>query len=229
MADNDDDDTHALAPFLSQRLPALGLDYETYGPYVLPLLQDSVADHDEDEWTSVMELLQASSESHSDDDQAWTKLRVDIETAWQHHCADLRTHEREELHQHAQEMQDKLQHDRELAAQTAIDLEQEKKVKKTVPAEMDEAKRALIAMYAFEDDGEQAGGAGGGGSTQDEPEPVSNRQVAAQAMQERSGELKNQKVATKRDEQQKTANAKKQKAQVKEDRRKRAVKGERKS
>jgi len=36
------DDDHALAPFLeSRRLAKVGLDVETYGHYVLPLLTDS--------------------------------------------------------------------------------------------------------------------------------------------------------------------------------------------
>ena len=102
----DDDEEHALTEFLSQRLPQLGLDAETYAPYLLPLL--NADEKDDDEWNGVLELLQASSETHSDDDTAWNALRVDIETAWQDHQKRVAAAARAENAARHQEMQAQL-------------------------------------------------------------------------------------------------------------------------
>ena len=61
-----------LLPFLQQRLPELGLDEETYAPYVLGTTED------EEELTEVVQLLQASSESHAEEEEIWESLRKDI-------------------------------------------------------------------------------------------------------------------------------------------------------
>jgi hypothetical protein len=213
-----DDESHALEPFLTKRLTELGLDYETYGPYVLPFLTDF--EHaDEDEWESVMELLQASSETHSDDEQAWKDLRVDIDEAWKTHRDAAIAAEMQELEHHAQERKEILERDRQLAAEAAI-LEEEKKSKPVGTSEVvDEAKRALIARFAFEDDGEDE---------QDEEAPLTNQQVAVRASQERSKEEKNKHVITKKEEQQKTSADRMDKAKLKEERRQRSTKQERK-
>jgi hypothetical protein len=215
------DESHALEPFLTKRLTELGLDYETYGPYVLPLLEEF--EHaDEDEWANVMELLQASSESHSEDEQAWKDLRVDIEAAWKMHRDDMVKQEKQELKLHHQEMNETLEKERQRAVEAAAILEEEKKAKKTETSKddgMSEAKRALISRYAFEEDAD---------NEEEEDAPLTNQKVAALAAQERSADLKSKNVVTKKDEQQKTAKAKMEKAQVKEERRQRSTKLERK-
>lgn len=68
---------HPLTPFLSERFPQLGLDFETYGPYVTGALD--VNEDDDDALEGIMDLLRSSSESHCDDDAVWTELRVEIE------------------------------------------------------------------------------------------------------------------------------------------------------
>jgi hypothetical protein len=212
-----DDESHALEPFLTKRLTDLGLDYDTYGPYVLPLLTE-VEDPDEDDWEGVMGLLQASSESHCDDEQAWKDLRVDIDAAWKTHRDAVIASEKQDLEHNAQEMKETLERDRQLAVEAAI-LEEERKAKPVETSQvMDEAKRAMIARYAFEEDDEN----------EEEEAPVTNQQAAARATQERSKEEKNKHVVTKREEQQKTKADRMDKAKLKEDRRQQSTKQERK-
>ena len=62
-----------LYELLVERLPALGLDGDTYGPYVL-----GTTEGDEDEVTEVVQLLQASSESHGDQEDVLEDLQKDI-------------------------------------------------------------------------------------------------------------------------------------------------------
>ncbi len=70
MTDTED---HYLDSFLSQKLPELGLDAETYAPYVTGNDGD-----DDDDLNELIELLRASSESHGDDDDAWKEFRDEI-------------------------------------------------------------------------------------------------------------------------------------------------------
>ncbi|EEC44495.1 predicted protein [Phaeodactylum tricornutum CCAP 1055/1] len=212
---SEDEDKHVLAPFLTSRLPQLGLDYETYGPYVLPLLTDEEVD--EDEWESVVELLQASSESHGDDEQAWKDLRVQIEEAWRNHKLALDEQEAEFKQNQATRLQEEIEREREIAVEAAL-MEKDRKEKPAV-VEQDAARKALVARFAYdipdEDDADNEG-------------VLSNKEVAAQAKLEQTQGLRQQKVTTKREEQQKTAKARVDKANAKEERRARATKGERK-
>jgi len=65
---------HYLHSYLAEILPALGLDVETYAPYV------TAADTDEnsDDFDEIIELLKASSESHGEDDDAWDNFKKEI-------------------------------------------------------------------------------------------------------------------------------------------------------
>jgi hypothetical protein len=220
---------HALSHFLSERLPLLGLDYETYGPYVEALFtlndRDLSSEHqdivDDEEWDSVMQLLQASSESHSDQDEVWETLRRDIRAAWQeewHHRQALEAQRRHE--QHVQ-LEETIAREKEEARQIAEHKQQQQQQQQKSEAPHADTKHAILSRFAYEHDG----------SDDDEaPESetfVSNQQVAAQAAQERTQALKKVSVTTKKEEQQKTAQAKQDKVQAKEERRKRATKGER--
>lgn len=68
-------DEHYLDSYLAEILPALGLDAETYAPYV-------TADNDDDDGgdglDDIIELLKASSETHSEDDDAWENFRKEV-------------------------------------------------------------------------------------------------------------------------------------------------------
>lgn len=74
MAEED----HYLDSFLSEVLPALGLDAETYAPYVTGYANDNGDDDDGDSLDELIELLRASSESHGEDDAAWDNFRHQI-------------------------------------------------------------------------------------------------------------------------------------------------------
>eukprot|EP00957_Ditylum_brightwellii_P182306 13888705-Ditylum_brightwellii.AAC.1 len=72
-------DEHHLTPYLNETLPSLGLDPETYGPYVTGFDDDeNDNDQDEDALNDLIELLRASSETHSDDEEAWEAFRKEI-------------------------------------------------------------------------------------------------------------------------------------------------------
>ena len=78
-------DEHYLSAYLEETLPEIGLDYETYGPYVTGLFpttsdggeEDNFEDVEE-EINNIIELLQSSSETHSDDEQCWIQLKNEI-------------------------------------------------------------------------------------------------------------------------------------------------------
>ena len=239
MTDHDD---NALASFVKERLEALGLDSDTYAPYVLPLLfepkNDDEESKDDDEWDSVWELLQASSETHSDDEQAWIDLRRDIHVAWEDHLQHVRASEEAAHAQRAAALQASLEEERkQIQAElerAAAELEKQKgngQNKSGDDGDEDDAKaaakRALVARYAFENDDDEDN-TNKNNANGDEEAPLTNRQVAAQLAQEKAREMRGQAVQTKKEEQQKTAKAKMEKARLKEERRKRATKGERK-
>jgi hypothetical protein len=64
-----------LFELLQEQLSMLGLDQDTYGPYVLGVAKGGC---DEEELGDVVQLLQASSESHGNDDRVWEQLTQDI-------------------------------------------------------------------------------------------------------------------------------------------------------
>lgn len=69
------DEAHYLDNYLAEVLPKLGLDVETYGPYVTGYAND---DDGVDGLNDLIELLRASSESHGDDDDSWREFREEI-------------------------------------------------------------------------------------------------------------------------------------------------------
>ena len=217
-----EDEDHALTDFLNQRLPALGLDADTYAPYLLPLLSEQ--QQDEEEWESVMELLQASSESHSDDNDAFQALRTDIEHAWQQHQEGMIKVKHQKDRQRHADMEQKLAEEHRVAAAEALaEVERKKAQSTTVAAPVDDAaKRALLSRFGYEDNEED------NAQGEDAAPVLNNRQVAEQTKQEEQQALRGQSVQTKKEEQQKTAQAKREKANLKEERRKKATKGERK-
>ena len=64
---------HYLDSYLAEILPALGLDAETYAPYVT-----ADNDDDDDNFDDIIGLLKASSETHSEDDDAWENFRKEV-------------------------------------------------------------------------------------------------------------------------------------------------------
>ena len=70
------EEDHYLDAYLSEILPALGLDVEAYAPYVTGYANDN--DEDDDGLDELIELLRASSESHGEDDDAWDSFKKEI-------------------------------------------------------------------------------------------------------------------------------------------------------
>ena len=183
---------------------------------------DDGGDEIEEEWDSVMELLQASSES--DDDAVWVTLRQDIQKSWADHKETTRQREQKEQAQRAQHMEEVLAEERRTAEQAVAEAaaaeehkthgDQEQQL-----SESDAAKRALLDWFGYEDDGE--------GRTGERSNSMSNQQVAAAVRNDKMKVAKSQNVQSKKDEQAKTAQSKIEKARVKEERRKRTAKGER--
>jgi len=119
MSDVDDED-HFLSPYLSRRLPELGLDYETYGPYCLGAVGSESSssdggggggrDDDYEELDGITDLLRSSSETHSDDAEAWADLRAEIirRTGEWRRAAEVR--KREETQKAKEAEEEKLRH-----------------------------------------------------------------------------------------------------------------------
>ena len=224
------EENHQLRDYLIEILPTLSLDPETYLPYITGCL-DTFQD-DEEELDEIIGLLQASSESHSDDEQVWPKLKEDIIKRHQEYKDELK-----ELNQKKDEERREIE-----AMKKQEDVEEahkEKERKRIAELEkaeknndMDPAKKALIEQYAYDmseiydNNGQvvELNTAGKG-----EAEPTSNKAVADKANKERSEQMRGaQNVSTKKDERAKTKQAKLDKVQQKEERRKKTGKLERK-
>ena len=82
------EDNNLLLDYLNEILPTLGLDSETYAPYVMGCFENIDYDNDEadglldetldESLTEIIGLLQASSETHSDDESAWEELKSEV-------------------------------------------------------------------------------------------------------------------------------------------------------
>jgi hypothetical protein len=228
MADSSSNDASHLTAFLQERLVELGLDYETYGPYVLGIEVSSDNDNENDEEAQeevdqVCQLLQASSESetYAEDDAVWTELGQQILKHIKLDNDDKQALKQMNIQLEKQQLQDQLA----LAKQEKRPDPQETSSAasaSTSKSSMDDAaKKAMLQRFAYEQDDDDAGGDAG--------VAVTNKQVAEQANMAKTKELKSRKVSTKKEEQAKTKDDRLNKAQAKEDRKKRAVKGERKA
>lgn len=220
------DEDHFLTSFLEEKLPALGLDAETYGPYLLGLLpmeEAALLDDggrtegtDDDEWNGVLELLQASSESHSDDMEAWQALKKELLKRYQELLADAR--------ERKAEADARRQEAAKLVVAGIPEAKKEGKSEKKSFAIDEEAKKLMLARYAYEEEEENSEDDDGG----DSGNVNANKEAAKQATIEGAKDIRKQPVQTKKEEQQKTKQAKQDKVTLKDERRKRATKGERK-
>ena len=85
----DGEGNHFLLTYLNETLPKFGLDAETYAPYVMGCFENIDYDNEtssgddsdetlEESLTEIIGLLQASSESHSDDESVWEELKAEV-------------------------------------------------------------------------------------------------------------------------------------------------------
>jgi hypothetical protein len=221
---NDEDPAEADAPFLStflkERLPELGLDYVTYGSYVLGVETDNFDNEPDEEVNEVVQLLQASSETHSDNQEVWDELASRITEMMKLDARQKQIKQKEEVEMQQQKLEKNL---------AQAKLEQAEKLAEPSSAAVDskkgyvdeEAKRALVQRFGYENDGDEPG-------DEDGEEVQSNRQAAAAVNLEKSRELRTKKVQTKKEEQIKTKEHRMTKEKLKEERQKKAQKGERK-
>mmetsp|Transcript_16238 Transcript_16238/g.33376 ORF Transcript_16238/g.33376 Transcript_16238/m.33376 type:complete len:242 (+) Transcript_16238:72-797(+) len=231
-----------LHKLLEDKLPELGLDVDTYGPYVwgdddddAESDNDDGAEDDDELKDVVVGVLQASSETHAEDDEVWLQLIEDIGKA-KKLDSNLRREKREK---HLQETKTKMEEElaRAKLEEAVIDDSNDKKKSSQVD---DETKKILMQRYGYDEpaeDEDQGGGYGGntgsnkksgtgGGASTTAP---TNRDVAKATHAEKTKEMRNTGKSTKADERKKTKDQKASKAQLKEARRKRAQKGERKA
>ncbi len=238
------EEDHHLVEYLNDKLPTLSLDPETYIPYITGCLNTiQIGDEDgEEEFAEIIALLQASSESHSDDEDVWKLLSEDILTK---HAEYIKTcQQQKEL-----ELLEKKEQDAKRKEEEMIIIQQEAERRKLEQLEKearrkadenDPAKRALLNAYAYdqsekydekgnliEDDDTKKDGSGGGSGGGEET-VVSNKAYADKVNRENANALRAAKTTSKVAERQKTKEAKKDKMKQKEERRKRAQKGERK-
>lgn len=206
-----------LVEFLQRRLPELGLDEDTYGPYVLGSTTTAENNDDGDELEDIMQLLQASTDQEGLEDAVWEELTRDIHAKLKLD-QDIK-HRKEEA-----EREDKKAALQAKLEQAKLEQEQAKtqeNTRKSQTSSVDDAtKQAMLARFAYEQEDDDM---------EDDEEDAGrniNKLAAAQASAKEKGPVVP--VATKREEQQKTKDMKANKQQAKEERRKRAVKGERK-
>jgi hypothetical protein len=212
---------HYLESFLSVQLPKLGLDYDTYGPYVVGVFHGNEGDAlDEEELDGVLELLRASSEeeSYSSNNHVWEQLKRDIIEKHEEYTRELQKVQEKQRRQEAHlREQERLRHDIEIAKTTQPPVEKKH--------EMDEQqKRSLVERFAFYEELPE----------EEESEAdilVSNKHVSHEAnatkTTKESRSAQKTKTTTKREEQAATKQQKLLKMKAKEERRKRATKSER--
>ena len=217
---------HFLSPYLSNHLPTIGLDYDTYGPYVTGLVDSDDAKLDSDGFDDVIELLRASSETHADEDfdSVWEDLKIQIENLClqeSNRKEEERSKELEERQRLAAENSNQLSQQAEEAArkekqtQTSSDRNQARSAD-------DVARRKLLERYAYENEDEDSQG------EDEEDEPfLDNRAVAKQAELEKHRKLRKDFEASKKASKEASAKGKVEKSLAKEERKKRASKGER--
>ena len=251
------DDNHYLNDFLEQRLPAIGLDFETYGPYITGGLlfpneldeSSEFSPEQEEELTNVLDLLLASSETHSDDvDLFHNSLRSELlERREQHrkHTIEIQGQEREQAKVIMEER-------RRLEIEEAVMQRQEEQAganKKgaVISEEQRQATLNLVQRFGYEevsdDEDDKATGStttvitGGSGSTVSGAKKKGtavaavvenpNRVDVAKIQKEKNQALKQEHHHNKKAAQEETKKAKVAREQAKEERRKRAQKGER--
>lgn len=204
MDDSTKEERPNLCKLLEKRLLELGLDPETYGPYVVG--------SDADELPDVMELLKASSESE-EDDGVWATFTDDI-------LASLKMDEDLQKEKETEKIRAAQKKEQAIVEKNKAAIKESAAQKATgeKSSQVDDAtKTALMQRFGYEiPDEEEVGPA------------VTNKQAAASASMEKTQELRSKKTVTKKEEQHKTKEQRNSKAQLKEERRKRATKGERK-
>ena len=221
-----EDEQHWLTEFLTEVLPTLSLDPETYCPYITGCVDTF---EDEDELDEIIELCRASSETHSDNEDVWVQLKADILAKHEEFKVVLKKRQEQEMEKINQEEANKkleeLKEIQKIEEKRKRDAEERELRRK----QMDPSQRAFIEQYAYDqseaydNEGKLIENKNDGGAE----EVVTNRQVAEQMRQEKTQQMRTKSSTSKKEEQMKTKNVKIEKMKQKEERQKRAQKGER--
>uniref|UniRef100_A0A7S2KZ20 Coiled-coil domain-containing protein 43 n=1 Tax=Leptocylindrus danicus TaxID=163516 RepID=A0A7S2KZ20_9STRA len=224
----DDDGEHYLTAFLQTFFSTHGLDYEAYGPYVTGTITTDLTTREEvdEQLNDLIELLQASSETHEDDDDAWN-------VEFRNGVLDLHSQKQQLILSAVENNNDSNNGGTavvdlvKMAEEIAIS-ETSKQKSNNNSEEADLAKKMLLERYAFEEsDDDEAGHVEGDGADEGGG-PIDNRAVAKQMTLEKNQKLRNQFQESKKMSKEASARGKIEKSLAKEERRKRANKGERK-
>jgi len=222
---SDDPEKHYLAPFLQEKLPELGLDFDTYGSYVIGVVDS--ADQEEDEADGIWELLQASSETHSENEDVWTNLREEVASRKEEYLRTENEAKEKELALQSQTKQAQLAKDIQLAEEMA---KKQEEAAEAAPEEVDASKEALLSRFAYDDsevydkDGNLVDPAAAAGKSKG---GKSKGSTAAASAGEGKGADNHKAQQSKADARAQTKQANAKKAAAKEQRRQRATKGER--
>ena len=221
-----------LTLLLNERLPTLGLDVETYGPYIVALFPTTSTPSDEmvDElegWDEILELLQASSELQDLEINVWEQLKVDLISTWQSYRMQQDEQQKVKMLEKEQNLQKMLELECDIAKMNA-----EAKGNNFMGtsnsnnnSSIDEAtKRALLNRFGYEDD--ENYDEDGGATNKTKTDTIENTNITTPSTSTKQ-QQQHPPVTTKREEQQKTKAAQQQKVDAKEERRKRTTKGER--
>mmetsp|Transcript_22089 Transcript_22089/g.48033 ORF Transcript_22089/g.48033 Transcript_22089/m.48033 type:complete len:225 (+) Transcript_22089:84-758(+) len=219
------DEDHYLDSYLSELLPAIGLDAETYAPYVTGYADDDDDDNGES-LDELIELLRASSESHEEDDATWESLRKEITQRRLDHISGESVRKELEALELQATMSANLQKEIALAQKNAVEMEarKQKELEDNKPENMSEEKIALMSKFGYEDGNDNAEAGHDGG---DSEKPMTNRDHAAAMSRKEAEKQKSVKTQTKGEAQRETKQAKSDKLAKKEERRKKAGKRER--
>jgi hypothetical protein len=97
--DGDDEGNQFLHSYLNETLPTLGLDPDTYSPYVMGCLAENMGEDEAnlEDLDQIIELLQASSETHSDDESVWNDLKSETLKLHVNYLNDLKEKKNMEL------------------------------------------------------------------------------------------------------------------------------------
>ncbi|KAL3816102.1 hypothetical protein ACHAXA_004527 [Cyclostephanos tholiformis] len=217
-------DDHYLDSYLTEILPALGLDAETYAPYVTGYANNN-SDDDGESLDELIELLRESSEIDGEDD-AWENFRKEISLRRQDYLAEVDLRKELSVLEIQAATHANLQKEIELSQKNALEIDARKQVQlvNDKPENMSAEKIALIRKFGYEDSDDDAQRGHDDGDTE---APNTNHDQAAALLLQKAQKLKSAPKQTKNDARQETKKMKADKNAKKEARRKKAEKRER--
>jgi len=237
-SNNDEHDTHFLNPFLEKWLNDHGLDYEAYAPYVTSSVpnnddddDDDMEDIDMDDFDDIVQLLQASSETHSEDEDVWSDFKSQVLERIKDQRLKRRNDQKKckeiESLQNSMNQMNLAQEAAKAASISSngvIDVGDDNKSS----VEMSEEKRLLLERYGYENDEDEDDEGGGDNKGCGDDEVLDNRTMAKKMEAEKSEKMRKEYALAKKQSKEATARGKLERSTAKEQRKQRTGKSERK-